>query len=229
MSFLIFFLTFAWASPQTHYDNGISLLRDDKLSDAQAAFVLCLKEGGIDSRVYHALGNAFHLQGDMPRALAAWRRGLILSPASDELRHNLELIDSLPPIRMSARLSPEMWSCLGSLSVCTSLFIWLILSRRGRRRFASLLLILGLVSAWMAWLSAQNRFEAVLVADPVLLSSSPTPGHEILTLRSGEMVRILRTSGNYSLIMVSEVQNGWVSKSALVSFDPKDDFPLEVR
>ncbi|TVR22274.1 MAG: tetratricopeptide repeat protein [Anaerolineaceae bacterium] len=79
---------------ELYYNAGLAYVALDDFSRAIDAFnqALLSAEGDLRSRVYFSLGNAYAETREDANAIEAYRAGLRLNPADDQMRHNLEVL-----------------------------------------------------------------------------------------------------------------------------------------
>jgi tetratricopeptide (TPR) repeat protein len=146
---------------QLAFSRGMLLRADGRAHDAAAAFRRAAERLESDSlppsaAVCYRAGNAWFLAGDLPRAIAAYRRGLGLDPTDVDVRSAFAYargqVQYPPAEELSRLLRPERefwaaWPTLHSaggyafasyVAGCLALTVW----RMSRRRW---LLVAGLV------------------------------------------------------------------------------------
>lgn len=80
--------------PELYYNAALAYVALDDYSRAIDALnqALLSAEGDLRSRIYFSLGNAYAEIREDARAIEAYRAGLRLNPADDQMRHNLEVL-----------------------------------------------------------------------------------------------------------------------------------------
>lgn len=243
MTGLLLVLGLAQASPQGDYEAGVAALRAGAHPAAIAHLRDALAAGGEDPAVYHALGNALYREGQLGEAMAAWRRGLVLSPGDADLAANLaraqeQTRDRLPPPKpvvgpffwlrwMSARTSGVLASVAATLGMLLLIGARLREPRRRLRLAAgAALLLAGLLSA-STWQASRAARTATVVAEEVAAHSTPADsGVALFVLHEGAEVRIIEApEGGAVLVGLSDGRKGWLPPGALRSTVPGDPFP----
>lgn len=197
-----------------------------------------LRQGGADNPALALnLGNACMLTDDLPRAILAYRRGLILDPADAELRANLEYaraqvvrsatdaigrppVDHWPPgVPYPGLRSRLLLTSVIYFGACVALTRFVM---TGQSRFLTLSIVAG-VLAVVAALSVMQEIGrltceveqpvVVIAADQVILrkgnGDSYPPRHE-LPLQRGVEARLLFQRGDWLQIQLPDGTIGWV-------------------
>lgn len=76
------------------YNLGNALLKQNRVKDALEAYEKVgktTKDKGLQSELFHNLGNILYGQKDYPKALEMYKNALRLNPADEETRYNLAL------------------------------------------------------------------------------------------------------------------------------------------
>lgn len=243
----------ALAGGQDAYERGVAAAREGDASSV-AAFAEALEQGAVDPAVYHGLGNGLYRQERLGLAIAAWQRGLQLSPADADLRANLELARKrsqdrldLPspqagPFFWQVALAPATQALLAGASAALGLGLLLLqgLARRRRglsplrpRADALGLLALSLVLAAGVAVQAGRLPPATVVVPEVMVKSGlGAEGVELFALHEGAVVRAVERyqpaegqGGAAVLIELPDARKGWVPASAVDLADPSAPFP----
>lgn len=86
-------------SARVEFNRGVALYKLGRLEEAKAAFGRAAEvdTGELQGRDYYNLGNAWAGLHDDRQAIRAFRRALVLNPADEQARHNLEVLLRKPP------------------------------------------------------------------------------------------------------------------------------------
>ncbi|MGD8628891.1 MAG: tetratricopeptide repeat protein [bacterium] len=204
------------------------------LVSARAGFEALLKSGIRNGTVYYNLGNCFYKQGEVGRAVASYRRALMLSPRDEDARFNLDLLRSEVGFRdttaafglgsiggMPLRwVSAREWQIVSYISyyLCSlALLAILFLGGRARGVASRLLVALVIVAACSFALSAHGRSrfkggsEAVVVAERTEFMSGPgTAFEELVRLSDGVELKLRARSGIWVEAQLPTGEVGWV-------------------
>ncbi len=221
---------------QADFDAGIAALRQGDYPAASDSLATALSAGGVDPAVYHALGNALYRQEQTGAAIAAWRRGLVLSPSDGDLDANLarargQTTDRLAPPASS--YGPFFWqgwlSQRGSAALSSLGFtLALLLLGAGRRRPAALTAAFGGLLLASTLSARAAGAGAVVISEAISVRSALGPdGVELFVLHEGAEVAVEENAESHTLIVLPDQRKGWVPAAALISTDPEDAFPLD--
>jgi len=186
--------------------------------------------------IYHALGNAYMLNGDLGHAVLAYRRGEQLDPSSKELRDSLNHARSLVPISIKpntqGRIMAMLLSWRGYIGRGT---LWLVfitlftggwlgcaagvlnLAPRGIRTLgiwciAGSVIPIGLLG--LEWAQGQGSSSAVITAKDVRAMSGPDD--EIYdpvfanALQPGVEARVIETRDSWNRLELGDGTQCWV-------------------
>jgi tetratricopeptide (TPR) repeat protein len=194
-----------------------------------------VKAGGMENAaLYYNIGNCYYREGQLGRAVASYRRALMLAPRDQDVKTNLALIrvavgsgDSTLtagrpavtalPLRF---FSPRQFQWIFYLAYYLAAACFLgVLFLRGRfRRVGVYGVIAAIVVAGCALGLAQygiSRFRAVtdgvVVADRTPLTSGPGDAfQEIATLPDGLELRLRAKSGIWVEVQLPTGEVGWL-------------------
>jgi len=194
-----------------------------------------VKAGGVESAaLYYNIGNCYYREGQLGRAVASYRRALMLAPRDQDVRSNLALIrtavgsgDStltagLPtvtalPLRF---FSPRQFQWIFYLAyyLAAACFLGTLFLRGKFRRVGVYGVIAAIVVAGCALGLAQygiSKFRAVtdgvVVTDRAPLTSGPGDAfQEIATLPDGLELRLKAKSGIWVEVELPTGEVGWL-------------------
>jgi len=230
---ILLFVGLAHADP---YGDALSLAREGRHGEAEAALCAVLEDGGRHAAVYHALGNILHRQGEVGPAMAAWRRAQVLAPRNGDLAANLAVgragsVDRLEP--SARRHGPFVWQAWlrpqeSGLGASFALFLGFLLLARRRQSpgAAGGLVALGLLLALSTWVDAAGEDGAVVSLDQVVgRSALGAEGVELFRLHPGAEVRVVERLGPDALVLLPDGRKGWMPANALITTEPGAPFP----
>lgn len=242
MTGLLLAIGVAWGTAQGDYEAGVASLRAGEHAAAIAHLQDALAAGGEDPAVYHALGNALYREGALGEAMAAWRRGLALSPGDADLLANLERAQSLTRDRLEPpqpAVGPFFWlrwmsarvsGVLASVAATLGMGMLIGVQRTRQRRLAWAAggaLLAAALLAGSAWQASQVARTATVVAEEVAAHSTPAEGGVALfVLHEGAEVRVIEEPGEGAVLVgLSDGRKGWLPQGTLRSTVPGDPFP----
>jgi len=223
----------------TLFDQACDFYEAGDLVSARAGFEALLSMGVRNGAVYYNLGNCYYKQGEVGRAVANYRRALMLAPRDEDIRINLDLLRSAvgtrdttsafgaggiaqAPLRLA---SAREWQIVfyASYYLCIiSLLGVLFLSGRARATAARVLVALVIVSACSFAFSAHGRSRfrggsgAVVVAERTEFMSGPGAAfEELVRLFDGVELKLRARSGIWVEAQLPTGEVGWVREGDL--------------
>jgi len=221
------------------FDQACDFYEAGDLVSARAGFEALLKTGVRNGAVYYNLGNCYYKQGEVGRAVANYRRALMLSPRDVDTRFNLDLLRSEvgfrdttsafgagsigeAPLRLA---SAREWQIVfyASYYLCIiCLLAVLFLGGRARAAAARILIALVIVSACSFALSAHGRSrfrggsDAVVVTERTEFMSGPGAAfEELVRLSDGVELKLRARSGIWVEAQLPTGEVGWVREGDL--------------
>ena len=237
----------------TNLDSAIEQLdTGDLQSEAalkQSAAILEQVMGEHDVQspgIYHALGNAYMLQGDTGRAVLAYRRGEILDPTNSELRYSLAFARSSVSTQVQQSTSNRAWKLILSWRgyiprhLLTTLFLilftvgWVAISAKtvnfGPKAFARLgvLLIAGSVLPAVMlgsdWYHTHSADSAIVTQSETFARTGPDDSVYNLVyeeaLASGIELRVIETRDGWSHAELWDGTNCWIPQGHITHISP---------
>ena len=206
---------------------------------AEDAYAVGDYDGAVSSSLFYNLGNAFYRKGSVGKAILYYEKALKLSPADQDIKHNLEMarvhtldkIDSVPQFilvewvkNLRNKLSSNAWAIVSLVFLAISVALLLLyrfsLSSSARKFYfiiAMVLIVLTLFS-FLFSLSlarqASGNDTAVVVENIGSVKSSPAAGgNSIFVLHEGTKVKILEKVEQWSKIEIQDGRQGWIKTS----------------
>lgn len=220
----------AWAA--SDFDRGVEAYSAGRFVESAAHFERDLTNGRPTLGGLYNLGNARFRNGEIGRAIAAWRLAEHVAPSDGAIRHNLALARK----QVAGGGVAEWTGWLrrfppGPLAVVSAVSTWawcvLLLVLRVRNRNPARLrtwagwigaftvVLLTLYSLTMAaWRSAPNG--VVVVRDSAVRFGPVEESPQAFVLPDGAEVRIEEERGNWLRIVDARGQAGWMPSEALV-------------
>lgn len=231
------FLTNSTLRAASDFDQARKAYEQGDLPGAVAGFERALQgaPGGVG--VLYNLGNARYRQGEMGRALAAWRQAQWITPRDPALRHNLDLIrrrlnQPEPPFwrRWLAWFTLDEWA-VSAVVLVWAWSLWRIVVRFRPRSADSLSGIrgaLGLVAAavlvaWVsAWVCAFHGPNAAIAGREVPARYGPLEESDVaVTFTDGTEVRVEQSRNGWVRVVDAEGRGGWVQGLQVARHHPR--------
>lgn len=229
----IFALLTASAQDTLYWDMANAAYGDASYSEAIDNYEALIERGEESWEVYYNLGAAYFKAGDIGRAILNTERAARLSPANDDVTHNLQVlnahtkdrIETLPEFflvewatTMRDSLKPDSWTMAMLVFVALTLLcgvMWVL--RKGRKFMAYGIVFLVLaLSAYGFSHSSYARVmggdDAIVLNTAAVVRSSPeATGKEIFVLHQGTKVEVQNEYGNYTEVTIASGNKGWIA------------------
>ncbi len=228
-----------WAAPaapdaQVIFGNGCDLYDQGDFGQAAEHFEALVARGIEDSDVYYNLANAYYKQGRLGKAVANYRRALVLAPRDDDARANLELLRSIVgfrdtttsydvadvatfPLRLASPREYEVISYIGyylaAVLIVVALFSRGLLRKRTLQVLVTLVIITvaGFIFARYGMSRSDGGSDGVVLVDQAEMMSGPgTAFDELVRLPDGVEVRLRARSGIWVEIELRSGEIGWI-------------------
>lgn len=197
-----------------------------------------LLQHGVSADVYYNLGNAYYRLDDIPHAILAYERALLLAPGDGDIRFNLQVaraktIDKITPqsqlffvtgYRALVNFMPvDAWAVCGILSLVlliVALAVFLTTRNRVRRtagRYAAISLgvffLLSTLFAWQQQQQLENHCGAIVMGSSVSVKKSPdTASPDQFVIHEGTKVFIKdRGITGWFLVQLEDGREGWLT------------------
>lgn len=180
------------------------------------------------------LGVAHHRQGDLPRALAAWRNAWELAPRDPDLAHNVALARA--SLEGEATPAPAARPWLGLITadelglialialVAATVPLWR--ARRDPTAVARPALVwFGAAAlAALAADAAQVERGIVVTLTPAALRALPDPSEpDRAVIPAGSELRVLARRGDFVRVADGEARDGWILASSVTAGEAAPD------
>jgi len=227
--------------PDSLWNAGVAAYSDGRWSEALEDWQ-AIETLGLESvDLYYNLGNASYKTGDNARAIVYYERGLKLDPSNEDLRVNLEYVNSfnldkidvVPEfflktwLRNACRMmSEDAWSVLflilTALTIACVLFFLLCARSSLLRKLGFYLGIVMLLCALMAFGFAkaqkdnmQSSDTAIVVKAVSSVKSSPSNdmSKDLFILHEGTKLRLLDSVGEWKNVSLYDGRQGWIRES----------------
>jgi len=220
---------------------GNTFYQEKKYDEAISCYLQIVENNYESAVLFYNLGNAYYKSDNNPKALLWYERALRLSPANDDIKHNIayvnqklaDKIEKLPELfisrwwnKISTGLTGDGWSMVGiGCSVLLMLFLLGLLFFR-RPFFRSLffllsfsVLITGIFSIFFARKETyryQEQPEAIIMRTVINVKSTPnSSGSDLFVIHEGLKVKVTDQVNDWVEIKISNGEKGWVKESDL--------------
>lgn len=190
--------------------------------------------GGVG--VLYNLGNARFRQGEMGRALAAWRQAEWITPRDPALRHNLDLIrrrlgQPEPPFwhRWIGFLTLDEWAgaCLVLVWLWSGWHLLIRLKPGLADSGSGVRGVLGgvaiaVLGVWVsAWITVQRGPNAAIAGKEVPARYGPLEESDtVVNFADGTEVRVEQSHNGWLRVVDAEGRGGWVPGLQVARFHP---------
>jgi tetratricopeptide (TPR) repeat protein len=225
------------ATPEEQFKNANEAYRAKKYVDATSAYESIVMQGYKSAPLFYNLGNAYYRQNRVPQAILNYERAKALSPADEDIQHNIKLanlgvtdkIEPLPEFGLFIFahnfLSLKTSSGWSVLSV---IFMWLSLlaaalylfTRTGAMRktgFYTGIACLILAGVFYICATQRNAIEerrfAIIYAPVSYVKTSPEDkGQDAFYIHAGTKVEVKDNVGEWINIRLADGKSGWIKK-----------------
>lgn len=192
---------------------------NDDFLNAAALYQEAIDSLGPSPERYYNLGNSYYRAGLNGMAIVSYERALRLDPSNDDIRDNLEFVNSRITDRITSGQSlfssaadrvartahSNVWAWAGLIcfvialaGICVYFLADGVMVRKVGFFGAGILLVGCVLTNWMAWRaahSATRSTEAVVVSPSVILSTTPRQpkdrSEEAMLLHEGTKLEII--------------------------------------
>lgn len=223
-------------------ESGVVYYNEGEFERAIDEWRTCIDNGTENSDLYYNLGNAYYRSDNYTRAILNYERALLLAPADDDIRHNLQLArqktaDKLSPSAdfflltwyrsLAGMMSVDGWAvaALLVLALAVALFLVYLFSQRVALQklgfFGALaMLVCFLLFNLFAWQQKQtltHRTGAIVIASETSVKSTPAQnGTDLFRLHEGTKVEITDDSmAGWKEVRLPDGKEGWIAASAI--------------
>ncbi len=223
-----------WDMANTAYAN-------DNYIDAKKYYKEILGRDLHSADLYYNLGNVYHKRGEIGMSLLFFHKALKLSPADEDIRHNIEVataktkdnIEAIPTLfiiewshHLKAMFSSNMWAIWSLLFLVISLaalLLYLLTEQLNLRRIGFWITLVGgvcFITSTKYALDSRadilNPNEAIVMSGSLSVSSSPSNSStELFILHEGTKVEILTDLDKWCEVKIADGKRGWVDSSKI--------------
>ena len=211
-------------------EEGYTKFQDGDLKGAIEVWEGVLEKEAGSATLHYNLGSALYRSGDVPKAIAHWRLGRVLSPRDANVVHNLavarselsdviEPVDTQPPLlQVATAMEWGLTGCL--LLLVASLGLWLAPLRRRLGPWPAVgIAVIGALLMWVS-LSGASRLSqqpgAVVKSDGAFLRSLATRRSDVVSrLLGGTELGVEGSHDGFVLVRTSGQVRGWIPMDAV--------------
>ena len=203
---------------------------DNRLPEAIAGWEALVNEGQKQPETLFNLGNAYYRNGNLGKAILAYREAQRLAPRDPDIRANLGFAAQTAGIELPARkpltallLDVNRAEWLGFGAVCFwllagALAVWIAWPRFRFIARPAAAVLAGLLLLALAGLALHRDLErepegVVMLAGQKVLSSPLESATPLLEAREGAIARMRESRGNWIEIELGETR-GWLPAAA---------------
>ena len=223
-----------WSSANEAYNNA-------EYATALERYNAILDRGLHSAALYYNLANTHFKTEQLGKAILYYNRALRLSPADEDIRHNLEYaeqmtkdsIEEIPEFILTTwvravrgALSSTAWTVISLILLVAALIMalfYLLAQRLALRKMgfytmviAALLFILTSLFAWSEREMIVNSKEAIIMTSAVSIKSSPDrAATELFVLHEGTKVSIGHEIAGWAEVRISDGRKGWIEQSRI--------------
>jgi tetratricopeptide (TPR) repeat protein len=227
-------------NPQQVFEQANQLYQEGKFAEAREAYEALVKNGYGGGTLYYNLGNAYYKTGDIGRAILSYERALKVMSGDDDLRHNLQLansvlIDKIEPtprlfiwdywdgVKQFFSLRGLTWLAYALYVLTLVAFAAFVLVRTYRLRKISLIgglvsgcIMLFLIVVLVARLTdLGKRDRAIVTAQIATVKNSPdAKSSDAFVLHAGAKVQITDQLSEWVQVRLADGKVGWMERSA---------------
>jgi DNA uptake lipoprotein len=200
-----------------------------------------LKQDLHSPEIYYNLGNSYYKTQQKGRAVLNYERGLYIAPHNEDLRYNLNLVNSellddfslIPSFFLSRwwnhavqLASSQTWTILGLLLLWLGiggLVLWVLGEERNQKKKGFIIGLAALLLCLLPFALAVGKAQfdedsgvAILLEREASLRSAPdAESNEILLLHEGIKMSILDEIGEWDKVRLSNGEEGWLPKEMI--------------
>ena len=223
-----------WEAANAAYNNG-------DFARAAELYESILNEQQHSAELYYNLGNAYYKQEMLGKAIVNYNRALRLSPADEDILHNLEYatqatkdnIEEIPTFflitwvrALRNIMGSNAWTIISLLTLSLTLLaalVYLLAERLSLRKtgFYSMCLaaIISIISTTFAYQTHQaltNSNEAVIMSSAVPVKSSPDrAATDLFVVHEGTKLSLGERIDGWVEIRIADGRKGWIETSRI--------------
>lgn len=228
-------------SAEKSWDAANKAYQEADYKRAETLYRAILEQGLYSAKLYYNLANTLFKQEKLGEAILYYNKALRLSPADEDVRHNLEYaenstkdsIEQIPEFFLFAwiRAVRNLMSCDGwtifslvilVIGLAAALF-YLLAQRISTRKAGFYVMVLAALLFLVATLFANyerkaivNHNEAIVMSSAVSVKSSPDrAATELFVLHEGTKLSIGERMDGWVEVRIADGRKGWIESSRI--------------
>lgn len=228
-------------SAEKSWDAANKAYQEADYKRAETLYRAILEQGMHSAKLYYNLANTLFKQEKLGEAILYYNKALRLSPADEDVRHNLEYaenstkdsIEQIPEFFLFAwiRAVRNLMSCDGwtifslvilVIGLAAALF-YLLAQRISTRKAGFYVMVLAALLFLVATLFANyerkaivNHNEAIVMSSAVSVKSSPDrAATELFVLHEGTKLSIGERMDGWVEVRIADGRKGWIESSRI--------------
>ena len=228
-------------SAEKSWDAANKAYQEADYKRAETRYRAILEQGLHSAKLYYNLANTLFKQEKLGEAILYYNKALRLSPADEDVRHNLEYaenstkdsIEQIPEFFLFAwiRAVRNLMSCDGwtifslvilVIGLAAALF-YLLAQRISTRKAGFYVMVLAALLFLVATLFANyerkaivNHNEAIVMSSAVSVKSSPDrAATELFVLHEGTKLSIGERMDGWVEVRIADGRKGWIESSRI--------------
>lgn len=223
-------------NPEALWDAAAAAYNAADYLTAIEYYTTILDGGRHSAELYYNLANAYFKREQVGEALLNYNRALRLSPADEDIRHNLafaeqstkDSIEQIPEFFLSTwmrsvrnLMGGNAWTILSIVMLALALAMALLyllaqpLSMRKTGFYSmalfGLLFIITTSFAWSARTEATAQRDAIIMSSAASIKSSPDSNStELFVLHEGTKVRVGEVMDKWAEVRIADGRKGWI-------------------
>ena len=223
-------------NPEALWDAAAAAYNAADYLTAIEYYTTILDGGHHSAELYYNLANAYFKREQVGEALLNYNRALRLSPADEDIRHNLafaeqstkDSIEQIPEFFLSTwmrsvrnLMGGNAWTILSIVMLALALAMALLyllaqpltMRKTGFYSMAlfGLLFIITTSFAWSARTEATAQRDAIIMSSAASIKSSPDDNStELFVLHEGTKVRVGEVMDKWAEVRIADGRKGWI-------------------
>jgi tetratricopeptide (TPR) repeat protein len=228
------FRAVAAADPTTAFDAANKLYYGGKFSEAVAAYENILYSGQKSAALYYNLGNSYFKNGQIGKAIAAYREAEKMTPRDPDIRANLQFARNQiqgPTLTLArgeralSKLTLNEWTLLAAAALWLCFVIlavreWRPSLKRPLRPYlsvAAIACVLLFACVGISWSANRSTRTAIVIGRDVPVRRGPLEdANSAFTVHDGAELRVLDQNNEWFQVTSDPSRIGWVRRDQVL-------------